>query len=153
MEAGELPQQQRRMRGKTLASAIAFTAALATVCLVTLLAFDSTTPTVLDDAVQDPLERQLNFGSDEPAYEWQGANADGYDAEKQNVWAEDGAFDEPDGGHSEKSMATALPSEETNVLDYLPSGTFTEPKSMELRQLEGPADPPENVWDNMPLDY
>eukprot|EP00961_Rhodomonas_salina_P235273 3180039-Rhodomonas_salina.1 len=51
---------------------------------------------VLDDSVQDPMQRQLNFGSDEPAYEWSNTNGDEYDAEKQNVFAEPDAFDPPD---------------------------------------------------------
>lgn len=100
------------------------------------------------------MQRQLNFGSDEPAYEWSNTNGDEYDAEKQNVFAEPDAFDPPDVGHAEKSLATAPPHvPEANVLDYLPSGPFTEPKSMELAGVEGPPDPEENVWDKMPLDY
>lgn len=42
------------------------------------------------------MQRQLNFGSDEPAYEWSNTNGDEYDAEKQNVFAEPDAFDPPD---------------------------------------------------------
>mmetsp|Transcript_5418 Transcript_5418/g.10945 ORF Transcript_5418/g.10945 Transcript_5418/m.10945 type:complete len:216 (-) Transcript_5418:153-800(-) len=107
----------------------------------------------------DTMTRAINFGNDpdDPSwdglYEWTSSNADGYDPEKQNVLNDEDAFETPFAGYAPKNLKYSAPSApETNVLDYLPSGPFSEPKSMELRMLKGPYDPPENAWAENPLD-
>ena len=56
--------------------------------------------TVLDDKVDDPLA-----GLDETPHEWTDEHGDGYDPEKQNVWADEDAFplscNQDAGPHSE----------------------------------------------------
>jgi len=109
--------------------------------------------TVLDDKVEDPLAGMASL--DETPHEWTDEHGDGYDPEKQNVWAEEGAFDPPFVGYAKKDLKWRAPAEpETNALDYLPSGKFSEPKSMELRSLLGPYPAPRNVWaEGVTLDY
>mmetsp|Transcript_37330 Transcript_37330/g.76544 ORF Transcript_37330/g.76544 Transcript_37330/m.76544 type:complete len:217 (+) Transcript_37330:60-710(+) len=120
---------------------------------------DSDTPpkTELD---ADTASRAINMGQDpsdpdyEGPYEWTSPHADGYDPEKQNVLNDEDAFDTPFAGYAPKDLKFSAPAEpDENVLDYLPSGQFSEPKSMELRMLKGPDDPEENVWAVNPLDY
>ncbi len=76
--------------------------------------------TVLDDKVEDPLAGMASL--DETPHEWTDEHGDGYDPEKQNVWAEEGAFDPPFVGYAKKDLKWRAPAEpETNALDYLPS--------------------------------
>mmetsp|Transcript_88087 Transcript_88087/g.128764 ORF Transcript_88087/g.128764 Transcript_88087/m.128764 type:complete len:163 (-) Transcript_88087:287-775(-) len=106
--------------------------------------------TVLDDAVDDPMADM-----DDTPHEWTDTHGDGYDPETQNVWAtEDDAFTVPFVGYAKKDLKWRAPAEpETNVLDYLPTGDFTEPKSMKLRSLLGPYPEPHNAWTDITLDY
>ncbi|EKX32261.1 hypothetical protein GUITHDRAFT_166752 [Guillardia theta CCMP2712] len=140
---------RRSRNGLVLAGA--YLAALAFFTLLVIAVDDSPRKqySVLDDDVQDPLA-----DLDTSKHEWTDSHGSGYDPEQQNVFADSDAFDIPFVGYAPKDLKWRAPSQpEENVLDYLPSGKYSEPKSMELRALLGPYDPPKNTWDNMPLDY
>ena len=131
------------------------------VTAVMLLAFLAATTrgarrTVLDDAPIDPtadipelnhpMGSQGGLPAEEP-HTWVDEHGDGYDPEKQNALNDDDAFEVPFVGYAKKDLHWRQPAEpEQNVLDYLPTGKFSQPKSMELRNLLGPYPEPKNVW-------
>jgi hypothetical protein len=57
-------------------------------------------------------------------------------------------------GYAPKSLHWKKPAPPIhNVFDELPSGKFSEPKSMELHAIAGPPPPAANVVTDLPLDY
>ena len=150
VEAGEGAPAPRGVRHTRVAVLLGLWALALVLAMVAVgAAGASQRRTVLDDKVDDPLA-----GLDETPHEWTDEHGDGYDPEKQNVWADEDAFEVPFVGYAKKDLKWRAPAEpETNVLDYLPQGDFSEPKSMELRSLLGPYPEPENVWTGVTLDF
>ena len=93
-----------------------------------------------------PMGSQGGLPAEEP-HTWVDEHGDGYDPEKQNALNDDDAFEVPFVGYAKKDLHWRQPAEpEQNVLDYLPTGKFSQPKSMKLRNLLGPYPEPKNVW-------
>ena len=117
VEAGEGAPAPRGVRHTRVAVLLGLWALALVLAMVAVgAAGASQRRTVLDDKVDDPLA-----GLDETPHEWTDEHGDGYDPEKQNVWADEDAFEVPFVGYAKKDLKWRAPAEpETNVLDYLP---------------------------------
>mmetsp|Transcript_9291 Transcript_9291/g.14660 ORF Transcript_9291/g.14660 Transcript_9291/m.14660 type:complete len:154 (+) Transcript_9291:1332-1793(+) len=148
---GAVSPSAPKARSSPKAALLSVALTLAALAALAALALVSSAPqaVVLDEPIDDPLAHL-----DDSVHVWEGKHADGYDPEIQNVWATDPeSFEVPFAGYADKDLHWKAPAEpEENVYDDLESGPFTEPHSMELRNLMGPDPPPPNPADNLPLD-
>ena len=117
VEAGEGAPAPRGVRHTRVAVLLGLWALALVLAMVAVGAAGATQRrTVLDDKVDDPLA-----DLDETPHEWTDEHGDGYDPEKQNVLADEDAFEVPFVGYAKKDLKWRAPAEpETNVLDYLP---------------------------------
>jgi hypothetical protein len=116
---------------------------------------------MLSDAALDPL-----YSSDpDPieVYKWVAANADGFDAEKQNAWGDlpmkAAEIKDPDDDFrgtapkdlSKSCAATGKCEDEFNAWAFLVDSA--EAKTLKKRKDPAPADEAWEAWSNIPLSY